>query len=1278
MIKVAEKHVDTLEFYATEFIKDNSLNGSYLSLLLMNPLPEDDTAQQIIDSYNDKYLEQLNDKEIVVNDNNEAQLLSETILDNSGIIELFDHDMFYKIVETYKQLSHSNLEISYLKNYEYLGVEVIELEQLSDQFTPEVCESLGSIIAQKSLYDKPELLKWLNKLVKYIPDNFGKIPFIIHNKVVFSLEDLVVEQDAWLINENTSQYQNLIGELGYHTINLNLDEYSNIKEYLHTLKGYLNDKFLAYDRLASNTTLTSLPISTKLSLIDFFKNSAFMVGIGETKYFGELELFVDESGKARPLQQLLSREEVLTLNSIHKFRITDTEFDSLPDTLKKELIVKNEIFTTFILDVDLFKEWSQQFNSKNISNYIESLKSIFSWKNENEEILQSKWADIPWMYINDETKFVTTNKVYWSNDFNGLSSDKYETIRSILHSSEIKILPLQVCGDIIQTFELKTDNSSNIDWTEVKELELIATNTLLDWMENDGSFSNFFEEYTFKSNEEELYFIEEIEGSQIYDNSNKELSTYIKSIKELSSLFIELDENLYSEDRYKIGLLQGDKLLNEIIDTKAFDQKLAVHLPTNVSKELLQKFINNLTEFNLETGVEYDSNSAEHITINHLLKIVENISTIPDEDQKIIGVLRSKITINNNPLSNYNISDRVSFGTTEDRKVLKLSDILAEFQGDSDALDAVKESFIAITQKAKLRELIFKTIPLNPIQIHAKIEEETNSYYSVYQVVFQLLDKKYGGNRNYSKQHFDDYFENQGDIKQLHSSYQEFLDILIELPLIELSNFKFHDLTLKNCVDKNFAIESEIIPNWLEDWLNKDQTKRLAFLANLSYNNIESSIVNFRKSLIAKDYDQNSVIRYFEESKSNMQVIWNTIVWLSDYNPNIITRNITVIKQVNDYIKFEPESIEKITLPVIKVIDKEGQRSYNLQTITTESELIKINSQNEFSNSIFSVLSNGTNSPIFVDESIGNLSEHLNISVVELVESIDIKTLEKESKLWDEPFYKKWEHYQEYPIYIYNGDEIPYLRTYKGIIINEFTSDLKVSSDGKFYVSKVLKSDILKNIPSSFPINILSNLKDWHYKTLQNESLLDEDSFDYKEDIDRLLQDRLGISEEDQKRESGNAKTHAVYYLNENGYDISSVNNTGAALTDIIDPDGNQVNCIVRSAKGGLLYLDKEHWDMLEPDHMSLIVIYPGNSPRLFKNRLELLEEELAENVLFRIPNNKNTTEIDGVFKSLESESHIILVTSEKMKENLFSKIKKKEKFNKEENAAIGGDDFTL
>lgn len=106
------------------------------------------------------------------------------------------------------------------------------------------------------------------------------------------------------------------------------------------------------------------------------------------------------------------------------------------------------------------------------------------------------------------------------------------------------------------------------------------------------------------------------------------------------------------------------------------------------------------------------------------------------------------------------------------------------------------------------------------------------------------------------------------------------------------------------------------------------------------------------------------------------------------------------------------------------------------------------------------------------------------------------------------------------------------------------------------------------------------------------------------------------------------------------------------------------------------MYIDKEHWDMLEYEHMFLIVIYPGNSPRLFKNRLDLLHEELAENVLFRIPNKRHTSEIDGVFNELKSESHLILVTSEKMKESLFSKLKTKNGFDKGEIAAVGGEDF--
>jgi hypothetical protein len=1283
MIKVAEKHVVTLAYFAQEFLNDSNTNSSYLSLLLKNPLPEDDTAQQIIDSYNETYIEQVENTEIVINDNNQIQLLSETIIDDSGLIELFGNEIFYEIIETGKRLPHSKLEANYLKDYEYLNVEVIYLKELADHITPELCESLGSIIAKSSLYEKPELLKWLNKLVKYIPEYFGKIPFIVHNKALFSLERLINEDDAWLINEHTSQYASLLEELGYHTIQLNLDKYLNIKEHLHSINGYINDKTLAYERIASNSNIQKLPITSKLKLIDFFQNSSFMVGIGETKYFSELKLFIDEEDNPRPLSQLLSRKEDLEVKSIYKFRIKEIEYNSIPEALKKELIAKDEIFTSFILDEDLFKEWSQQFDTNNINIYVSDLKTIYSWIDDPDEISSADWASIPWLFIDDEIRFETSEKVYWSKAFNALSSEKYGIIKSILHNLDIKTLPLQECGSLIKVFPIKTDDSSEIDWSEVEELEMLVANTLLDWMEDDGGFGDFFKNYTLKANNNGSYKIEQIEEVQIYDGSDKDLKTYIQSNTELSSLFNELDKNLCSENRSLIGLLQGDRLIKALIESGEYDQNLALHLPSNVSTELLHSFITNLKEFKLLTDFEYGVETPEHFIISRLLKSFESINEISPDLQNTIEILRSKTSIDDNPLSNYTVSDRVSFGTKEDRKVLKLSDILTEFQGESDVLDNVKESFTAITQKAKLQELIFKTIPLTPNEIHTKIESENSIYYTVYQVVFQLLDKKYGGGkRNWSKQRFDEYFIKQGSESQLHNSYGEFLDALIELPFIEILDFTFQNLSLNNCVDKNFAIESECIPNWLEGWVNKDQVKRLEFLSELGYNGTDSAIVNLRKSMVTAEYDQNSVIRYFEESKPNMQIIWNTVLWLANYNPNIVTQNIPVIKQVNDYIRFKSESIERITVPIIMSIDAEGHRAYNLQTVNYKTELLKINVKSDFSDSIFSSLNSSLNNPNCIDESIGKLSDYLNITAVQLEEFVDLKSLESKSKLWEEPFYNKWEHRSEYPIYIYDGDEIPYKRSFNNITINTFTQDLKVASNGIFYVSSLLKNDPLDHLPGSFPKDKLMELKEWERRTLKEPSLIEDNPLEekYNETFDRMIQNRYGISEEKQNDENSNAKKQALYYLDSEGYEVNEGHSKEnyAALYDIKDSNKNSLNFIVKSAKGGLLFLNKAHWDMLKSEDTQLITIYPGYVPKIFKDRMELLEDEMQDKVLFRIPNNKNEQEIDGVFDNLESDSHLILVTSKKMKESLFDKIGKKGTFNKDEESNVMDDNIVI
>jgi hypothetical protein len=1278
MLKVAEKHVITLHHYATEFLKHKGEYNSYLSLLLKEILPDDDTAQQIIDTYNEKYLEKIKVTPIVINDKYKEQLLSETIIDNSGLVELFGAELFYQIIDTEKCLPHPELDIRFLKEYDYLNVQIVNLQELAERITPDLCIHMGEVIGINSLYDKPELLQWLDKLAFYLGEDFGKIPFVVHGRSLYSIEELMNEKDAWILNKNTKDYSAVLEDAGYHIVDLQVEKYRNINTYLNSYNGYINDKLLAYDRLANNTTLPYLDTRFKLKLIDFMQNSEFMHGIGAQKYFEGLKIFVDENKMPRPLRQLLTRSNTVGVSSLSTFKIDESEFNQLSESLKNELIQEEEVFRYFILNKELFSEWTAQFDSQNLEQYVKDLTTIYGWKLEDDEVSQSQWAAIPWIYVDDEIRFIGSEKVFWSNAFNQIKLDHYYTLKNILHQPHLKVLPANECGSLISLFNLKTDNVLISNWTDLDNLDTKSANILLDWMEVDGTYNSFLEEYTLTASGSDEWVITALEDLRVFDGSENALKEYINSVPSLKLKFKELDGLLSGESRHKIGLLQGLSLLNALIDSKSYDQKFATLLPQNLSWGVFNGFISNLTAFELEAQREYGSNTPEHIILNQIVKSVDEINTVPENVQNTIDCLKKKITIDKSPISDYDLSDIIQFGKGDEKKTLKLSSVLEEFKGESDVLDTIIESFSAIREKAKLRKLIFKTRRMTLDEVCSKIEAESSTFYSVYQVVFQILYEEFGGDKEWTKLSFDDYWKNKSNDSELHSAYQSFLDIVLAIDFSNLNNFNFHDLQLYSCVDKNWATYSESLPQWVSQWIEIEPERRMAFISELGFNGPNSSIVRLRQAIIAEHYEPNTVVRYFEEAKANSQVVWNTIMWLSGYSTEKVTRNISLIKQINDYVDLDISELTTVTIPIIDSISKDGVRSYKLQTLSTDSKLYTLAPDEDSAHSIFNILGKRNGLMLFVDNNCGKKASHFTVENITLKTYVDADRLLKESKLWDNAFYRKWELFCEYPIYIYNDNEIPYKQTYLDITISCFTSDLKVAYDGKYFVSKILIRDILNNLPDSFPNEALLSLKEWHYQTLQDESLLDEDSFQYKQAVDRILQDRLGLSRDDQKRESGNAKTHAIYFLSEQDFDISHVNDAGIALTGITDPDGTPINCIVRSAKGGLLYLDKQHWDMLEDNQTYLVVIYPGNSPRLFKSQVELLDEELASNVLFRVPNTKNTSEIDNVFQSLESESHLILVTSEKMKESLFSKLKRKVNINPENDVAIGDDNFTL
>jgi hypothetical protein len=195
-------------------------------------------------------------------------------------------------------------------------------------------------------------------------------------------------------------------------------------------------------------------------------------------------------------------------------------------------------------------------------------------------------------------------------------------------------------------------------------------------------------------------------------------------------------------------------------------------------------------------------------------------------------------------------------------------------------------------------------------------------------VIFQLLYQKYIGQRKWAKQHFGDYLKNQDDDTELQTNHKSLLDVLFDLEITDISDFSFYNLELRNCVDKNWAIDSEILPQWMLDWVYVAQDKRFDFISKLGYNGTDSPIVKLRKAAISENYEENTVVRYFEEAKQNVQVVLNTIKWLSNYSTEKITNNIAIIKQINDFVTFKSISINAVTIPIIESINLNGQRTY--------------------------------------------------------------------------------------------------------------------------------------------------------------------------------------------------------------------------------------------------------------------------------------------------------------------------------------------------------------
>jgi len=1239
-----------------------NLRKTYLNVLVNSLKNEEDEALKKINiAFNQGYIFGIQTRKFILNDLEEKVGKESIIIDESGISKIFGNDLVYKLCGTEKRLPHKDLPLKVIK------LDIFQIERYTtDQFLEDL-EVLFSSQDSNKIKLKDEflnsilklndnkyraLLEWVDKKMENGNSSIlTMFPFIRSENKIETLETFMSYENSWFKTTEEIEIIKILKTLEFKFAEFEINLFQNIKNQINKKATYLNDDLKKYERIISSKKIATLIPTQKIELLLFLEN---LNNIDLKKLSAETPLFVSTIGQAKALKFLIEPSIQYSLDTLESFAIKQEEYELLPDRFKKSLISENRIFEDFFLNVSLYDEWSEQFSLSNINQHIEAISYWFNKVENTDDISQSQWDSVAWIYINDEDKFQKLSAVYCPTSFYNLPEDSYLSITNILKDNKLST-PCYKSISILETLNIKAQDfkiTSKIK--PLNNFSLKSANLFLDWLEANNE-SNFLHIWSLnKVNEDCFNFIE----SKLFKYNSKriEAHNYIQNKEELRKLFQPFPSELSSASRSKIGLFQGDELILKLIESKKYTQDLAIFISNDFPVENFKKFILNLPSFQLSSVTIYDNKSPEHTIINRLLNFIKEDVNQGEIDQ-LFNIFREKIFIDDKSINNFNKSDKISFKIeNEIYDKLKLSDVLIDFKGESDVLTEVVNAFKDIKAKDSLSKKIFSSIPMDKNEIFGKIKSESSLYLSPHQTVFMHL---FNANRTtkvlFPKESFSNFLFKNNRSSELPLLYITYINILYDLNFSS-ETIIFYPKKLNQLVLSELKIDDETIPKWLNNWINQDST-RLTFCSKLGLNIESSSIVELRKAIIKEPYDIDEVNKFYAISKSNSDLLWNTVLWMKSFSDEIITKNIDLISKIYTYAI--PSSPDKRLIPFVSICDE--NKKYSLVQ-ESPNKIFHIESLNwgEYSRDIYQALTRANINNYIIDAKCPiKLRASLNSLNQKPIIYHDSTFLNANSQIFNELYYRKWKHYNDYPIYIYIGENLPKIVKYGDLIVKKLVYDKSAKVNDKFYITKDLENNILNNLPNSFPKSIKEDLINWKLETESNPDLLSGLEYGYNETVERILRDRLGLNSKDQRSVNQEAKAAVLYQLQKENYDISNVQDLGAKLSKIKDANGIEVEYIVRSAIGGLLYIEYFHWNELKKENTSLAVIFPNSdSPQFFHSNQELLNEELNEYILFRIHNSRNIEEIDKIFNQLDSNnSHLMMVTSEKMKKSLFQKL---------------------
>jgi hypothetical protein len=1234
--------------------KQSKYLSNYLNIL-PDRLLDDDNGElaSINQAYNKGFKKGIETVAFVADNDLIMRKCDELIIDDTDISLILGTDIFNLLSKTAKHLPNKAIEKSKLKK-NHFGIVEFATSDLVTALNDE--ENKKAVIDRILSLDQEQysaFLVWLNNFYQNKHNDIAWIKgfsFVRHEGELLNITEALKKNNLIIRTAKTEKIEALLQKAGFTLSEFKLDdeELTAVYNSAKTENYYLTSDSVLFQRIKDSGNFTQLDPTEKNQLLLFFE------GLKISDSTKSLSLFNNRKNTAvlRPLSTLISNDCTDIPDWLEDAVISAEEEGALSDQFKKMLIRDKNFLKDVFCNKDTYEIISKNIDQNNVTEFYEYILALHTKLPENEKKLN--YNDIPWLYIPAKQQFAKATEVYFEESLTRIqSSNKYNNIAQVITNfskidlADFSALPLK------EAFGLGTNNKSSERNYEAK-YDRDNVNDFLDFLELKGS--EFFKKVKIEKLDDSFIFGDTGSLIQFYTEDEKLLERINKDVK-ISGMLLLLPKELYSTDRHKIGLLEGNALLDFLIENGMRDAAFSEHLLQIKDKKLREKFIEHFEELDLESGKTYDRNSNEY-------RIIEIFCDYAQEDKANYEKLQPKIKYDGLSVSERGISDDISIiydiENEHFKTELNLSDVLSNYRDRSSSLREIFDSFPDLSNE-KL-EKVFKKQKKGLSAIYNELQASNLEYLNAYQSFFVFVYKEFQKAKGLltenpeqtelalekEKPFFTDLFHS--DPLQYSYEAEKFITFCFEHKYPSFIDLiAFPDLNPETkVIDDTYALEAiEIIPIWLIDFINAgQQTEKINFLIQAGLNGTESNVV-----LIRKGFSENNS-ELFSKGLAlvdNVTLLTNTLEWLkSKSESSDFVLSADYLSPI--YKKLEAKEVKTDFL--IPVLTDYDTNKYQLVESSGNIFHLKNESWKVYGKNVFDYIRSKDE---YVTDLVLPESYHESLGIVneQLIVSPDTEKLEDNSCYFESDFYYEWNLKEQYPIKIYTGEKIPYNVYYQDELLLEATEGKSVNASDVYYIVESEVGYIPYPIRELLPEDIFNKLVVLKEDYSKNAHKI---SFEVTEIQGFQNLFKHSIPEEYYKDINLAACVSALVEL-ANEYDVKQVNLSNSADYAQIDPvidniSGVSYTVMCRSAKNGLLYLTAQSWDRLDRPDVKLFVKTGSKSSDywLFNTKDELMQVSDTEYQVFRVEAPSSANNIDDIINGKFAKDKVWLIL--KMKEN--------------------------